>query len=49
VAIKVHFKGFTPKWDEIIQIWEGQDFTNKIYEVGALTKAHGWAKYDKKF
>jgi hypothetical protein len=49
VAIKVHFKGFTPKWDEVIQVWEGQTFTSRIFEVGALTKAYGWAHFDKQF
>jgi len=46
IKIKVHFKGFTPKWDEVIEIWEGEDFSSRIYEVGALTSSHGWARYD---
>ena len=46
VSIKVHFKGYTPKWDEKIRIdvHEGQ---RRVLEVGALSNAHGWAKYDQ--
>jgi len=41
--IKVHFKGFTAKWDETINLnTDGY----KIKEVGAFSKGHGWAKYD---
>ena len=47
-TIKVHFKGYTPKWDETIRIdaIEGQ---RRLLEVGALSNAHGWAKYDQHY
>jgi len=41
--IKVHFKGFTPKWDEIIDL---DTESYKISEVGSFSKGHGWARYD---
>ena len=41
IAIKVHFKGYTAKWDETMPT-----NSDRIKEVGAISKAHGWAKYD---
>ena len=45
--ILVHFKGFTAKWDEEIDIKnEGE---TRIKEVGALSKGHGWAKTNQPY
>ena len=43
--IKVHFKGFTPRWDEYISFKD----LHKVREVGALSKAHGWAKTNAEY
>ena len=49
-SIKVHFKGYAAKWDEIIQVWDSPStFSQRILEIGAITKAHGAAKYDENF
>lgn len=42
-GIKVHFKGYKPKWDEVIDMTTKEGL-RRIKEVGALTKEHGWAK-----
>lgn len=47
-AIKVHFKGFTPKWDEVIDL-ESEVGIKRVMEVGALSGSHGWARYDQGF
>ena len=47
-SIKVHFKGFTPKWDEVIRL-DTDEGRKRVMEVGALSGAHGWAKYDQSF
>ena len=45
--LKVHFKGFTPKWDEVIDL--KTDSVKRIKEVGALSKGHGWAKTNQPY
>ena len=45
--IKVHFVGYKPKWDEIIELDE--DGWKRIKEIGALSGAHGWAKYNQAY
>ena len=47
-AIKVHFKGFTPKWDEVINL-NSEEGQRRIIEIGALSTAHGSAKYDETY
>jgi predicted metal-dependent hydrolase len=45
--IRVHFKGFTQRWDEDIDIKiEGE---TRIKEVGALSKGLGWAKTNQPY
>lgn len=45
VQIKVHFKGFTARWDELIDL--KTESNTRIKEVGALSGAHGWAKVNQ--
>ena len=47
-SIKVHFKGYTPKWDEVISLTTDEG-RKRVMEVGALSGQHGWAKYDRSF
>ena len=43
----MHFKGFTQRWDEVIDlVAEGE---TRIKEVGALSKGHGWAKTNQPY
>lgn len=44
-SIKVHFKGYTPRWDEVIDL--ATESKARIKEVGAVSGAHGWAKTNK--
>ena len=44
--IKVSFKGFQSKFDEVLDISQEM---HKIKEVGALSGAHGWAKYSLQY
>ena len=46
--MKVHFVGYKPKWDEIINLTTeiGQQ---RIREIGAFSGAHGWARYNQAF
>ena len=48
VAVKVHFVGYKPKWDEIINLTTevGQQ---RIREIGAFSGAHGYARYNQAF
>ena len=43
MAIKVHFVGFKPKWDEVIDLSD-EEQAKRVREIGAISKAHGWAK-----
>jgi len=48
--MKVHFKGWASKWDEVIPINE-EHMNNlldlKFSEVGRYSEAYGAAKYEK--
>lgn len=46
-AVKIHFVGFKPKWDEVIPLDENG--IRRIREVGAFTTAHGWARYNQAY
>ena len=46
-AVKMHFVGYKPKWDEVIQLDEGG--WKRIREIGAFSQAHGWAKYNQAY
>lgn len=43
-AVKVHFVGYKPKWDEIIELTD--EGWRRIKEIGAFSNSHGWAKYN---
>lgn len=42
--IKVHFKGYTSKWEEWV---DTEKESYRIKEVGSYSKAHGWARYSQ--
>ena len=46
-AVKVHFVGYKPKWDEVIDL--NETGRARIREIGAFSKAHGWARYNQAF
>lgn len=46
-AIRVHFVGYKPKWDETIQL--DAKGMGRIKEIGALSGAHGWARYNQAY
>ncbi len=48
VAVKVHFVGYKPKWDEVIRL-DDADSAKRIREIGAFSGAHGWAKYNQAY
>ena len=49
VAVRVHFVGYKPKWDETIQLQEDDGLSVRIREIGAFSGAHGWAKYNQAY
>ena len=46
-AVKVHFVGYKPKWDELIEL--NETGWRRIREIGAFSSAHGWAKYNQAY
>ena len=46
-AVKIHFVGYKPKWDEVIPLDENG--ARRIREVGAFTNSHGWARYNQAY
>ena len=51
-AVKVHFQGYKPKWDEVFPL-DDQDSSvvgsKRIREIGAFSGAHGWAKFNQAY
>ena len=43
----MHFVGFKPKWDEVIEL--SDEGWRRIKEIGAFSNAHGWAKYNQAY
>ena len=46
-AVRVHFVGYKPKWDEVIEL--NEEGWRRLREIGAFSTAHGWAKYNQAY